>query len=160
MSHVVRTFEAVNRLADAIAAPGGMTVAEALARAATCIEEVREECLAALDDKIAELEALAAREGRTTPSALARVYVLANEILSEAGAFGLHELSEAGRSLCELISHCSKAGLDAAPLRLHVSAIKALRQPDVAGGPALRREVLTGLRRMTAKLSAQARASA
>lgn len=71
--------------------------------------------------------------------------------------FGLTELSEAGRSLCELTSNWAGGGIDLEPVRVHVSAMKSLRRPDVAGAPAVRSAVLIGLRAVTAKLSAKAR---
>jgi hypothetical protein len=160
MKDVVRTYQVDNRLAKAIDAPGGMTVGDALQRATANIEEVRDECLSALDAKIAEIDAATARGAfKASPEEMARVYTLANEILGEAGVFGLTELSEAGRSLCELTSNWASGGIDLDPVRVHVSAMKSLRRPDVAGSPAVRAAVLTGLRAVTAKLSAKARSA-
>jgi hypothetical protein len=159
MTPVKKTFQVENRLARAMDAPGGITVADALARAAHNIELVRGECLAALDEKIAEIDAVVARE-RFTANDMTRVYVLANQILGEAGVFGLTELSEAGRSLCELTANWSEGGIPVEPMQVHVAAMKSLRHPDVAGAPAMRQALLGGLRAVTAKLSAQARAQA
>jgi hypothetical protein len=156
MKPVIRTYQVENRLAKAIDAPGGMTIGDALVRAAAGIEQVRDECLIALDGKIAEIEAASSRSVFTAGD-IARIYGLANEILGEAGVFGLVELSEAGRSLCELASNWSGGGVPVEAVRVHVAAMKSLRRPDIAGAPALREAVLNGLRAVTAKLSAQAR---
>lgn len=153
MKPIVRTYRVENKLSQAISTNGGLTMGEALLRAQQGVEDVREECMAALDAKIAEIDA--ATSG-ASQAEVTRVYTLANEILSEAGAFGLFELSEAGRSLCELTSRWRDGGLDAEPVRLHVVAMKALRRPDIEGNTALRSAVLNGLRQVTAKLTANA----
>jgi hypothetical protein len=154
MKRIVRTHRVENRLAKALSVPGGMTMADALSRAAAGVEHVRHECMAALDAKIAEIDAATTREAFSSTAAdVARVYALANEVLNEAGAFGLSELSEAGRSLCDLTSNWRDGGIDIEPVRVHVSAMKSLRRPEIAGDAALRAEVLSGLRAVTVKLS-------
>jgi len=150
MSHIVRTHRIENKLAKAVSTVGGMTVEDALAKAAQAVEEVRDECMDALDVKIAEIDAVT-KSGKADP---ARVYALANEILNEAGAFGLSELSEAGRSLCELTSNWRDGASDMEPIRVHVVAMKSLRRSDVAGDSALRSAVIEGLRALTAKFAA------
>jgi hypothetical protein len=154
MTHV-RTHQVENRLATAMSAPGGVSAAEAVKRAEQAVEEVRGACMEALDAKIAEIDVATALETFSASAAdMARVYTLANEILSEAGAFGLMELSEAGLSLCELTAHWRKGGADVAPVRVHVAAMKALRREDVAADQTLRANVLDGLRKVTAKIAA------
>ena len=158
MKPVVRTHLVENRLAKAVAAPGGVTIGKALARAALNVEDMREECLEALDAKIAEIDAITAKGSfQASAGAMKRVYALANEIFSEAGVFGLTELSEAGRSLCELTSGWSDGAFEFEPVRVHVSTMKSLRQRDVADAPALRAAVLDGLRAMAAKLKGRTR---
>jgi len=151
MSHIVRTHRVENKLTKAISTVGGLTIGDALERAAQAVEAVRDECMDALDEKIAEIDAAT----KTSAPNIARIYTLANEILSEAGAFGLNELSEAGRSLCELTSNW-RDGADVEPIRVHVVAMKSLRRSDIAGDTTLRNAVIEGLREMTAKLSAAA----
>jgi len=161
MTHIVRTHRVENRLSKAVSTSGGATIGEALERARRAVEEVRDEVMVALDAKIAEIDTVtmpANFDGSATT--MARVYTLANEILSEAGAFGLMELSEAGRSLCELTANWRDGGIDAQPVRVHVTAMKSLRRADIASDSSLRTAVVEGLRAVTAKLSAQARAAA
>src|SRR5690606_30372381 len=124
MSHIVRTHRVENRLARAVSTVGGMTIEDALEKAAQAVENMREECMDALDAKIAEIDAVT-KSGKPD---VARVYALANEILNEAGAFGLSELSEAGRSLCELTSNWRDRTSDMEPIRVHVVAMKSLRR--------------------------------
>jgi hypothetical protein len=158
MKPVIRTYQVDNPLTQAMAAPGGVTIAEALSRAAAGVEEVRATCMEALDAKIAEIGAVTAGAAFSASAAdMARIYTLANEILSEAGVFGLSELSEAGRSLCELTSSWREGGVELEPIRVHVAAMCSLRRSDVAGAPDLRAAVVQGLRAVTAKVSAQAR---
>lgn len=153
MSHIVRTHRVENRLAKAVSTAGGMTIEDALEQAAQAVEHVREECMDALDAKIAEIDAVT-KSGKAD---VARVYALANEILNEAGVFGLSELSEAGRSLCELTSNCrDRASSDMEPIRVHVVAMKSLRRTEVAADTAMRSAVIEGLRALTAKFSASA----
>lgn len=157
MKPIVRTYRPENRLAKAIDLPGGITVAEALVRSAAGVEAVRAECMAGIDEKIAEIDAATCGQTFTSSAAdVQRVYRLANEILNEAGVFGLTELSEAGRSLCDLTAGWSNGGIEIDPIRVHVAAMKSLRRPEVEGDLAVRAAVLDGLRRVTAKLTAKA----
>lgn len=161
MKPVVRTHRPENRLAKAISVPGGLTVSEALDRAAENIAVVREECMTALDEKIAEIDAATNTANFScSPADVQRVYALANEILNEAGVYELHELSEAGRSLCDLTVAVNANAIDLEPIRLHVAAMKSLRRPEVESDTAIRQAVLQGLRQVTAKLRAKAAISA
>jgi hypothetical protein len=154
---VVRTFRPENRLAKAVDRPGGATVADAISRATEQLEAVRAECMSALDEKIASIEALTSNPTFSSSGEdIRRVYDLANEILNEAGVFALVELSEAGRSLCDLTGGARKeAALDVRAIHVHVAAMKSLRRPEVHGDAATRAAVLEGLRQVTAKVSAK-----
>jgi hypothetical protein len=154
---VVRTFRPENRLAKAVDRPGGVTVADAISRASEQLEAVRGECMGALDEKIALIEALTSSTAFSSCGEdIRRVYDLANEILNEAGVFALMELSEAGRSLCDLTGGARKdAALDLRAIRVHVAAMKSLRRPEVHGDAATRAAVLEGLRQVTAKVAAK-----
>lgn len=154
---VVRTFRPENRLAKAVDRPGGVTVGDAITRATEKLEALRAECMSALDEKIAAIEALTSSAAFSSRGEdIRRVYDLANEILNEAGVFALAELSEAGRSLCDLTgSYRKEAVLDVRAIRVHVAAMKSLRRPEVHGDAATRAAVLDGLRQVTAKVSAK-----
>ena len=154
---VVRTFRPENRLAKAVDLPGGVTVADAISGAAQQLEAVRAECMSALDEKIASIETLTSNAAfSSSGDDIRRVYDLANEILNEAGVFALAELSEAGRSLCDLTGGARKdAALDVRAIRVHVAAMKSLRRPEVHGDAATRAAVLEGLRQVTAKVAAK-----
>jgi hypothetical protein len=134
-----------------------MTVGDAVSRANEQLEAVRADCMSALDEKIAAIDALTASvEFSSRGDDIRRVYDLANQILNEAGVFQLVELSEAGRSLCDLTGGFRKDGaLDVRAIRVHVAAMKSLRRPEVHGDADTRAAVLQGLRQVTAKVSAQ-----
>lgn len=154
---VVRTFHPENRLAKAVEQAGGVTVGEAISRATEQLEAVREECMSALDEKIGSIDALTSSAVFSSRGDdIRRVYDLANEILNEAGVFHLVELSEAGRSLCDLTGGYRKdAALDVRAIRVHVAAMRSLRRPEVHGDAATRTAVLDGLRQVTAKVAAK-----
>lgn len=145
-----------NPLADAVQRAGGVRVSEAIATAEESLEELRAECMANLDVKIAEIDALTTGSMRGDESEVQKVYALSNEILNEAGMFGMNELSEAGRSLCDL-SAVGVRAFDYRAVRVHVEAMKSLRRPEVEGDAAIRAAVLEGLRQVTSKMAASAR---
>jgi hypothetical protein len=159
MKPVVRTYRPENRLAEAIETRGGVTIAEALERAESNVEELREDCMAVLDHKIAQIESFTSGSSFSSSSEdIQKVYSLANDILNEAGAFGLDELSIAGRSLCDLTAarQASESRLDLRAIQVHVEAMKSLRRPEVNGDAQIRAAVLDGLRKVTAKLGGAA----
>jgi len=160
MKAVVHIHRPENRLSKAIEGPGGVTIGEALARAEEGLAAVREECLSSLDIKIAEIESLISTGGPLLGPNIRKIYALASEVLGEAGAFQLVELSEAGRSLCELTGVSSHdAVLDVRAVRVHVEAMKSLRRPEIAGDSATRTAVLDGLRKVTSMTSSRPKES-
>ena len=162
MKPVVRTHRPANKLAAAVQTRGGVTIAEALQHAGDGVEALRADYMAVLDQKIGEIETFTlSKSFSSSPDAIRQVYALANEVLNEAGAFGLAELSAAGRSLCDLTAaRADSEGLDVRALRVHVEAMKSLRRPEVEGDAQIRAAVLEGLRQVTAKLGAKSAAPA
>lgn len=139
----VRKFYPEVRLKKLLSEAGGMTAGEAMERADAKLEEIRDDCLSAVDTKLTELSTLVRSEqvGRG-----ARMYRCANEIFAEAGTFGLVELSAAAHSLCSLLARAEEAKLPEASVQVHIDAMRALRNPDVAGNKVARAAVLSGLR--------------
>ena len=143
-----------NVLAEAVVHAGGIRVSEAIEIAAQNIETMRAEGMVNLDAKIAEIDGLTARKMTGDEAEVQKVYILSNEILSEAGMFGMAELSEAGRSLCDLSAGAVNGrAFDYRAIRVHVEAMKSLRRPEVDGDAATRAAVLQGLRQVTNKLA-------
>jgi hypothetical protein len=146
---VVRRFYPEVRLKKMLGEAGGLRAGQALAAATERLEEIREDCLQAVDDKIAGIAVLA-REGGAEN--LERCYYVANEIYAEAGAFGLLELSAAAHSLCSLLSAPQAAS--AAAIKVHVDTMRALRSAEMANNGPLRTAVLNELKALTARLTA------
>jgi len=148
----VRFFRPRVRLTEMLGQPGGVSVERALARAERNVASIRDRCLAALDDKIAAIVAI--HTERTSP-ALEQCYELSNQIIAEAGFFGLDELSAVALSFCTLLSQADRAGLPGDAVKVHVDSMLALRQPAIAEVESLRAAVLAELRTLTARLAAQ-----
>lgn len=147
---VVRRFRPENRLAKLLETPGGVSVGQALSNASTALESIRESCMQALDQKLIVLTNMAARpENASRDEAM---YLIANEIFSESGSFGLSELSAAAYSLCTLLDSGDRTPTRAATIRVHIDSMRALRHPDLAGDQSARAAVLEGLRDLTARL--------
>lgn len=137
-----RVFDPRPNLKRLMAAPGGLSLETALRRAEAGLESVRGAVLSGLDAKIAQITEFSLSD---VPDRADRMYHLANEIFSEAGAFDLVELSAAAHSFCALL--CVSEGSRApAAIRVHVDALRALRSPEVEANPAQRAAVLQGLR--------------
>ncbi len=137
-----------NRLAKVMRKPGGVRVEDALQRADENLEDIREECLASVDEQLDQIERMAREAGAspTEPASLA-IYQLSNDIHAVAGVFGLTELGHAAFSLCELVDRLRARGRWSQPaVEVHLSAFRLLRNPD---GATDRSAVLDGLRRVT-----------
>lgn len=147
---VVRKFHPEVRLKKMLAEPGGMKVSQALEQAASNLEEIKEDCLLAIDEKIAQLAVLFEKGGEDE---LERSYYVANEIFAEAGAFEQKEVSAAAHSLCVLLSADDLAALPKAALAVHVDTLRALRSQALSGDAKMRGAVLAQLQAMTAKLT-------
>ncbi|ANP46773.1 hypothetical protein [Candidatus Viadribacter manganicus] len=144
-----RFFYPEVRLKRLLKEPGGLRVVDALDRADAAIDAIRDDCLLAIDGKIAAISSAAKREGH--PDAR---YTLSNEIYAEAGALGLAELSDVAHNLCELLSLERKEDVSEQAVRVHVDAMRALRSPAVSANGTLRRAVLAELHRLAARLAA------
>lgn len=145
----VRRFRPENRLARLLKAPGGISIGQAIDNAAALLENIRESCMGALDRKLDVLANMAARPA--APTRDEAMYLLANEIFSESGSFGLSELSAAAYSLCTLLDSTETSPRRAGTIRVHIESMRALRHPDMAGDQAARAAVLEGLRALTAR---------
>lgn len=149
---VVRKFHPEVRLKKLLAAPGGISVSQALERAAEKLEDIREHCLAGIDAKVEQLVVLSQTRNEDN---LETSYWVSNQIFAEAGALGLTELSAAAHSLCSLLSVEDQSVVPQAAIAVHVDALRALRNPQVAGDKAACGAVLKGLQGLTSRMAAQ-----
>src|SRR5215813_3905479 len=81
--------------------PRGQRCGDVLERAAERVEEIRETCVAGLDEKIERIHELSQSGDEAV---VAQCYDVSNEIFAIAGAFELEELSGAAHSLCVLLA--------------------------------------------------------
>lgn len=145
----VKKFWPSNRLKKLVGAPGGVSAADAIARAEQRLEVISESCLAGIDAKIEELSVLSSSRGASGQSSLIidRIYQISNEIFAEGGVFGRVALSTAAHSLCDLTGpgNASDATVWDA-IDVHVQSMRVLRRSDVETSDQMCRAVLDGLR--------------
>lgn len=142
-----RFFHPDVRLKRLMREPGGIRAGDALDRADAAIDSIRDDCLFAIDAKIAAIAAFKPQAGGVDSR-----YLLSNEVYGEAGVLGLAELSDVAHNLCELLSLEGHAVSEQA-VCVHVDAMRALRSPAVSASSKLRRAVLAELHRLAAHLA-------
>ncbi len=142
-------FTPDNRLARFFDDPNGVLYAHALQRATANLGAARSSLLTAVDMKLGALIEHAAAP--PTAETEAMLYRLASDLIADAGAAGLNELSRAAHSLCDLLTSVSRGANFVAALQVHVSALVALRQPASAQAQVQRAAILTGLVRLSQK---------
>ena len=147
----IRRFRPENRLRSKIAAPGGKLASDALAGAEAKLEEIGEQMLSAIDQKIMAIEALTLAGARGEMEGAAdQIYAISNEIFAEAGVFGRKALSEAAHSLCTLLARSGET-VPWAGVTVHVQTMRILRQHQVESSDAMCQAVLDGLRKVSAR---------
>jgi chemotaxis protein histidine kinase CheA len=107
---------------------------EAVARALSNVESVREETLAKIDEHIESLTQVMAADKPPNPSVLQEGYKASNSIAGTAGVFGYEGLGQAAYSLCDLICHFERTGTwNKAAVKAHLNAMDVLRRrpPEV-----------------------------
>ena len=153
----VRVFTVENRLAKVIRLPGGRTVAEALRGADTRVASIRDRCLTSLAAKGLQLQQLSdqARSDRG-PASLTALYATANDIYSIAGAFGMKEAAEAAYSLCDLVDDSpEREAINWPAVQVHVDGVRFLCSTAGAADTPARAAIITGLREVAARFSAE-----
>jgi hypothetical protein len=155
LTQTARVFKVNNALAKVVRLPGGRTVAEALHAADTRIGRMKDVCVAAMQQRIAKLAALA-DEGRAGKDGLlGDIHTAGNEILGLAGAFGMTELGDAAYSLCDLADAFRESGVASWPaIDVHVHGLRLLCAET--GDEADRRKILDGLKLVRARFIAPA----
>jgi hypothetical protein len=139
----------VNRLQKVVKRPGGPTVPEAIDSAHVNLKTLQDDCLAAMDAKLALIAAAVARcRTGPTPEETDTLYGLGNDVLEVAGVFDMLALGKAAFSLCDLMDRSRASGRWSQPaLEVHLNGLVALRalagQDDV-----VTEQVLEGLRRV------------
>lgn len=149
---VVRKFHPNVRLRALLATPGGITASQALAAAGVELEVVRDQTMAAVDEKLDRMSAWlkAPHDGEFD----AAVHRLSNDVMNEGGAFGLTELANAAHSLCVFLDSGVRTPSRLKIIGVHVDAMRALRQPAVSGDASARAAVQRGLHDVVKRFAA------
>ncbi len=135
-----------------LAAPGGMTAEQALASASIELEAVRDQTMAAVDEKLDRMSAwLKSPHDEEFDSAVHR---LSNDVMNEGGAFGLTELANAAHSLCVFLDSGIRTPSRLKIIGVHLDAMRALRQPAVSGDASARAAVQRGLHDVVRRFAA------
>ena len=153
---VVRFIPSVNRLAKAMAAPGGKRVAQAIEDAEAGLRELQPPGVEAIDNAMAAILAAMAPRGQLTAEMREVVYREANRINALGALFGLAGMGKAAWSLCETIDIIGPGLPSARPaVDAHVRSLQILRAgatlPDAEG-----QALLAGLSSLTAHLRTEA----
>lgn len=135
-----------------LAAPGGMTAEQALASDSIELEAVRDQTMAAVDEKLDRMSAwLKSPHDEEFDSAVHR---LSNDVMNEGGAFGLTELANAAHSLCVFLDSGIRTPSRLKIIGVHLDAMRALRQPAVSGDASARAAVQRGLHDVVRRFAA------
>lgn len=139
------------RLTELLKAPGGLTVADALARAQANLETLKPTCLAEQIALLEYAEAALDRLGATfDDAALAELYAIAVRGIGTGSVCGAPAVDEALNSLCDLVDHFRNNGqYDRDAIGVHVRAWRLLLNPDLPVEGA--QPVLAGLRKVAAR---------
>ena len=139
-----------NALGKMLQRPGGILASDAWRKADENLETIRDDCLATIDRRLAEIEQLhRSRSDRPSDNA-SRLHAAAYEIKTLAGVFGHGALGEGAGSLSELVERMTDAGgWNVAAIDVHVHALRRLRQDQ---DDASSRAVLAGLRQISARV--------
>jgi len=151
---VVRKFYPNVRLKSMVGGPDGVRCEELIDRATENLEEIRDNCLAGIDNLIERIHALVQSWDQ---SRLEDCHVLANEIFALAGTLSLDELSKAAYSLCSLLDSFERKAIPVAAIRVHVDTMRALRRREIASNRHLRTATLAELTSLVQRLTGKTR---
>lgn len=153
----VKTIFWENRLTKAIRKPGGVTLDEALDRAQSNLGSVKDQCLAALDEKLPQFKSFLATPAPEDRAArLKALYDLCSDVLNVANPAGFEPIGKAAYSLCDLTDRMQARPSDEwAPVVVHVETIGLLRGA-LAGDEAGSQALLGGLRKVVERELAKA----
>lgn len=130
--------------------PGGISLAEAEARAALKLDTLRGRCEADMQDSLDSLgEYLRLLEGAPSASLRRELHRLSCCVVSLAGTFERGALSKAGYSLCRLLDDMGE-GWDRLAVDVHVAAMRRLFTPAGASEEAQQR-IVEGLDKVRAQ---------
>jgi hypothetical protein len=147
-----------NVFKDMVSRQDGMRISDAIKKAEAKVEAYKSTGLAAIDDKIVEMQTICTRlKGAPAAADERKIYLLANDVFASAGTFGQPELSEAAYSLCDLLGNRPEnVPLVWDAINVHIASMKLLRQSSADTDSEARQAVLAGLKQVTARLTLDA----
>ena len=102
-SHNVRIHFHTNRLSTLVNRPGGAWRREAIAEATRRVESLRESSMDAIDGLIGLMETVYTCRDHDPAKQATELQRHADSIITLAGTFGLSNLAEASKRLCDLV---------------------------------------------------------
>ena len=139
------------RLAKLLRTPGGLPVAEALAKAGRGLESLKTECLAELKGVLDQAEACAAKaDGKYDPAVVAELYGIVSTPIGVPSVCGLQSVDTALISLSDLLDYLKGQELwDANAVAVHLRAFRLLLHTEGAKDVAGAQAILAGLRKVS-----------
>jgi hypothetical protein len=151
MSRAKKVFFPKIRLQEMLNRPGGIAREQALEMAMTNLREISGESDAIIEAAIAAIEAIAnqAKANRLAPEQMREILEQADQVVTLAGTFGYTALDRAARALCDICDGLLRAGLpDAAPIHVHVRALRMFAPSGVQLGKEAAAQVLSELEKI------------
>lgn len=122
-------FYPPNRLAEILAAPGGMSVSQALHQASETLKAGEAQQLQRIDEALRDLRAIADMAAPSIEQQL-RMYDRSSEIVSLAVTVSYRDLSEGAFCLCDLLENLRQKQVWMKDrVQLNLAALALLRRP-------------------------------
>lgn len=139
------------RLAKLLRTPGGVPVADAVARASAGLEGLRAHCLDALRGTLDQAEACAGQAtGDYDPQVVDELYRIASTAIGVPTSCGLGAIDVALVSLADLADHLkTQARWDANAVAVHLRAFRLLLHTQAGKDAAGTEAILAGLRQVS-----------
>ena len=154
--NAVRFIPNVNRLAKAMAGPGGKLASEAIADAEAGLKILTPPGVGAIDSALDVILATAATPGPLTPEMRETLYREANQINATGALFGLTGMGKAAWSLCEVLDLLETDLPSGRPaVDAHVRSLRILRSGELLP-PAEGKVLLDGLASLLAHIRTEA----
>jgi len=142
--------------------PGGLPLAEAVERATANLGTLAGACVAEIGQSIDRAEACIARcPPGFDEGFLVDLYGVVSPPIGVASVCGLGAIDVALHSLCDLVDHLRSTGRwDIEAMQVHVQALKLLLHTESAQNAQQTEAVLSGLRQVSQRYAAAAKAGA
>jgi hypothetical protein len=141
----VRKLQIKSKISQVVLDGTGIRAGDAIAEAEDNVAFLTDSHLIYIDEYLEQITSGFGREGRKDTCSLEPLYLLCTRILDVAGALPESGLTEATRSLCDLIDLTSNRNPDWPSVDVHLDAMRLLRTHGTSFNAAQRASVLVGL---------------